>query len=87
MIKGVKQRLLMVTIVYWVLLSYMVAALVWWFIALQNQNSLMTSMRLADISKSDAKYTPIAVVFQKKNDRRTSPDYVGVCANLLICNR
>jgi uncharacterized membrane protein AbrB (regulator of aidB expression) len=36
-----KHRLAFITIVYWFLLIYIVAALVWWFIALQNQNTQM----------------------------------------------
>lgn len=83
MIKGVKQRLLMVTIVYWVLLSYMVAALVWWFIALQNQNSLMTSMRLADISKSDVQYTQRVAQINIERKRKVA-QYIGEGATFLV---
>ena len=52
----VKQRLILVTVVYWVLLVYMITALLWWFVALQNQNSLMTNMRLASLKKEDEKF-------------------------------
>jgi K+-sensing histidine kinase KdpD len=83
MIKGVKQRLLMVTIVYWVLLSYMVAALVWWFIALQNQNSLMSNMRLADISKSDAQYSQKIAQVNAERKRKVA-QYIGEGATFLV---
>src|SRR6187551_3813468 len=44
-----KHRLAFITIVYWFLLIYIVAALVWWFIALQNQNTQMFAYKLAQL--------------------------------------
>ena len=33
-----QQKIKRVTIIYWLLLFYIVAALAWWFISLENQN-------------------------------------------------
>ena len=51
-----KHKLTFVTISYWFLLSYIVAALLWWFIALNSQNTVMTSLSLSEINKDDVAY-------------------------------
>jgi two-component system, OmpR family, sensor histidine kinase CiaH len=48
-----KKRLAVATGVYWVLLLYIVAALVWWFIALQRQNHQMAQLKLEQLTASD----------------------------------
>jgi len=47
-----KKRLRLVTTIYWLLLIYVVAALVWWFISLEKQNGQMADFkkRQLDIS-------------------------------------
>ena len=57
-----KNKLALATIVYWVLLLYMIAALVWWFIALQNQNNLMANMRLVELKKDDPTYLQKVII-------------------------
>lgn len=44
------KKLKIITIIYWLLLIYIVAALVWWFISLENQNREMRDLRLKTIS-------------------------------------
>jgi len=51
-----RHKLTLVTISFWFLLTYIVAALLWWFIALNNQNNVMASMRLAEIKNDDVDY-------------------------------
>ncbi|HLF47388.1 MAG TPA: ATP-binding protein [Chitinophagaceae bacterium] len=43
-ISGKKLRL--ITFIYWLLLSYIVAALVWWFISLEIQNREMSTLKI-----------------------------------------
>lgn len=43
-------------VIYWVLLAYIIAALVWWFIALMQQNQIMVNIRKAELIKSDYNY-------------------------------
>jgi len=43
-----------ITIIYWLLLLYIVAALVWWFITLEKQNQRLTDLRITELhSKKD----------------------------------
>jgi two-component system, OmpR family, sensor histidine kinase CiaH len=51
-----KKRLAIATTVYWFMLVYIVSALVWWFIELENQNREMTAYRIAELNQSDASY-------------------------------
>lgn len=45
-----------ITIVFWLMLLYMVAALSWWYIELRNQNIEMHGYRLAQIDPSGVSY-------------------------------
>ena len=42
-------RLRIIFLVYWVLLAYIIAALVWWFIALNRQNVQMASFEISQL--------------------------------------
>lgn len=46
----------MVTIVYWFLLLYIIAALVWWFIALQRQIHQMAVYKIMELKADDPAY-------------------------------
>ena len=45
-----KKKLGLVTVVYWVLLFYIIAALVWWFVSLMKQNERMYELEKRDLS-------------------------------------
>jgi signal transduction histidine kinase len=51
------KKLRLIFIVYWVLLIYIIAALVWWFILLGQQNHQMAEISMAQISHSDPQYS------------------------------
>ena len=51
-----KSKLTIVTAVYWILLSYMVAALLWWFIALDKQNKMISNIMLSELKREDPNY-------------------------------
>lgn len=51
-----KHKLAVITAGYWVLLLYIVIALLWWFIALNNQNNILTELRMQDLKKDDPQY-------------------------------
>jgi K+-sensing histidine kinase KdpD len=59
-----KKRLVIASIVYWLLLAYIVIALVWWFIALEKQNHRMADYKFSELKLDDpsfqAKYQVIA---------------------------
>lgn len=61
---------------YWFLLAYIMAALVWWFISLEQQNNSITAVRLAEISANDPNYTKkVKAVLDIK--RRKHAQYIG----------
>ena len=53
---GNVQRLLLVKVIYWLFLSYMIAAFVWWYISLENQNRLIAETQLNQMQSSDVAY-------------------------------
>ena len=42
--------------IYWCLLAYIIAALVWWFIALSQQNNELNALRISELNPSDPQY-------------------------------
>ncbi len=78
-----KRKLATVTVVYWFLLSYMVAALLWWFIALEKQNQLITSIRLTELKKEDANYLA-KVAFIENASKRKTFQYIGEGSTFLV---
>ena len=76
MTSNIKKKLFIVTVVYWVLLTYMIAALVWWFVALQNQNALMAKMRLAELKLDDTHYIDKVSIIEDARNRKIA-QYIG----------
>ncbi len=67
-----KRRLTFITIIYWFLLLFIVAAWVWWFISLQNQNSLMLKYELEQLNKNDVAYFQKLNLIQEEQRRKTA---------------
>jgi len=54
-----KKRIRLATTIYWLLLFYIVAALVWWFISLEKQNRQMTEFKTSQLSAAiDSSHNP-----------------------------
>ena len=70
------KKLTVVTVVYWILLSYIVAALIWWFIALEKQNSNITNVRLLELVKDDPQYFEKVTQIETAKKRKTA-QYIG----------
>lgn len=70
------KKLRFVFIVYWFLLAYIVAALVWWFIALNNQNHQMALHDISQLKKDSAAYYEEVQTILSKEKRKTS-QYIG----------
>jgi K+-sensing histidine kinase KdpD len=70
------QKLAIVTLVYWFLLVYMVAALLWWFVALEQQNENITNIRLNELKRDDPSYFSKAVAITENKKRKTA-QYIG----------
>lgn len=71
-----KHKLALVTVTYWFLLAYIVAALLWWFIALNNQNKSMAAMRTAELNKDDIAYAEKLQQINSMQSRKTA-QYLG----------
>ena len=85
-----KKRLRRATILYWTLLIYIIAALVWWFISLENQNADMRDLRITELrSEIDSTLNP--AIFDdriraiRSEHKRESTKYIGEgCIFLLL---
>ncbi len=71
-----KSRLAVITFIYWVLLLYVIAALTFWFISLENLNDQMTDLRLNELRKDDVRYESQRTEILDQN-RRKSIQYIG----------
>ena len=69
-------KLAFVTFVYWFLLLYMIAALAWWFIALEKQNGILAEIRISEIYKDDPEYLNKLSKIEELRKRKTA-QYVG----------
>ena len=47
---GNKRRIRLATTIYWLLLFYIVAALIWWFISLEKQNRQMADLKIKQLT-------------------------------------
>jgi K+-sensing histidine kinase KdpD len=70
------KKLRSIFILFWILLAYILAALIWWFIALNRQNKLMTKYEMEQVQPTDknykAKYDEI-----KSLEKRKTAQYIG----------
>jgi two-component system, OmpR family, sensor histidine kinase CiaH len=62
--------------IYWFLLAYIVAALVWWFIALNQQNEQATIFKLQQLKTDRPQYTEQVYKIEQGEKRKTA-QYVG----------
>src|ERR1700712_2286087 len=70
------KRLRTIYILYWFLLAYIIAALVWWFIALKGQNQMMTDYKLSELNP--AKPDDQKEINKIKDERRRKTgQYIG----------
>ena len=77
-----KKKLTWATIVYWFLLAYIIAALVWWFISLEKQNREMADYKLEElrILQDSARYPNDynkAVIKIENDKERNSNKYIS----------
>src|SRR6185503_21149966 len=83
-----RKRFRLITIIYWLLLLYIVAALVWWFITLEKQNQRLTDLRYNELaSKKDSlELRQLGdQLFKIKNDsKRNTEKYIAEGITFLI---
>jgi two-component system sensor histidine kinase CiaH len=67
-----RRRLTFITITYWVLLLFIIAAWVWWFISLQNQNAQMLKYKTVQLNKDDVAYAQKLNSITTEHKRKTA---------------
>jgi two-component system, OmpR family, sensor histidine kinase CiaH len=71
-----RKKFFVITLVYWFLLLYIIAALVFWYLELEKQNRSMMNFRVAELSQSDPAYqNKFTDVLNEK--RRKSTQYIA----------
>lgn len=70
-------------IIYWVMLAYIVAALVWWYIALDNQIEDMTAFRISELDLNDPNYEKELSLIKDFRNRK-SAQYIGEGVTFLL---
>jgi len=82
------KRFRFITVVYWLLLLYIVAALVWWFMSLEKQNQNLTELRLSELNSQKATLDPKKFAeenFKIENDsKRNTEKYIAEGITFLI---
>jgi two-component system sensor histidine kinase CiaH len=71
-----RKKLAFVTVIYWFLLAYIMAALVWWFVSLEQQNKAMTDLRLSELNPSAANFEAKKAEVLEYQERKHA-QYVG----------
>jgi signal transduction histidine kinase len=70
------RKLKSIFIIYWILLAYIIAALIWWFIALNNQNKKMAEYKLQELFPTQTNYTLLKQDILAQQSRKTI-QYLG----------
>ncbi|MFZ1785016.1 MAG: ATP-binding protein [Ferruginibacter sp.] len=70
------KKLRSIYILYWFLLAYILAALIWWFIALNRQNQQMMQYDLEQLQQTDARYQSKFDQIKTLEKRKTA-QYLG----------
>jgi signal transduction histidine kinase len=70
------KKLRYIFIIYWILLAYILAALIWWFIALNRQNKLMTKYEMEQVQTTDKNYQSRVTEISSLEKRKTA-QYLG----------
>ncbi len=66
------RRLTFITLTYWFLLVFIIAAWVWWFISLQNQSDQMRVYKLMQVNKDDIAYDQKVNLIDDEHSRKTA---------------
>jgi K+-sensing histidine kinase KdpD len=71
-----QKKLRSIFILFWFLLAYILAALIWWFIALNRQNKLMTKYEMEQVQPTGKNYQA-AITEIKSLEKRKTAQYLG----------
>jgi two-component system, OmpR family, sensor histidine kinase CiaH len=77
------KRLQLIFILYWCMLLYIIAALVWWYIELSGQNDSMTVFKTNELNISDPYYEEKTARIESEKKRKFA-QYAGEGATFLL---
>jgi len=72
-----------VFIIYWILLIYIIAALIFWFLALSQQNHAMASLKETEL-KNSGRFNSASYNEIKDQERRKNAQYIGEGVTFLL---
>lgn len=81
--QGKPKKLNYIFIIYWIMLAYILAALIWWFIALNRQNSQMAQYELQQLTPAEKNYTEESEKILSLEKRKTA-QYIGEGATFFL---
>jgi two-component system, OmpR family, sensor histidine kinase CiaH len=75
-----RKQLRRATIVYWILLTYILAALIWWFVSLERQNREVTDLKYKNLSEhiglsAEEKFDALNKI--DSENKRNTAKYIG----------
>jgi len=82
-----KRKFQLITIVYWILLTYIIVALVWWFLTLYTQNETMFALRkqnLQSVANADSKNYHEELTKIEDQRTRNIAKYIGEGGTFLL---
>ena len=77
------KKLRTIYILYWFLLSYIIVALIFWFIELNRQNKIMTDYKLGELNTGQSNYEQQLHKINKQKQSKTA-QYIGEGATFFL---
>jgi len=82
--KGIKvNNLKLVSLIYWVFLTYMIAAFVWWYVSLEKQNNEIAAIKFQSIQINDPSLKAKTNAIQDFQLRKTK-QFIGEGLTILV---
>jgi signal transduction histidine kinase len=82
--KAIKfNKLKLVSLIYWVFLTYMIAAFIWWYVSLEKQNNEIAAIKFQSIQTSDPSLAAKTHAIQDFQLRKTK-QFIGEGVTFLL---
>jgi len=76
-------KLKLVSLIYWVFLTYMIAAFIWWYVSLEKQNNEIAAIKFQSIQLNDPSLVAKTQAIQNFQLRKTK-QFIGEGLTILI---
>ena len=76
-------KLKLVSLIYWVFLTYMIAAFIWWYVSLEKQNNEIAAIKFQSIQLSDPSLAAKTQAIQDFQLRKTK-QFIGEGVTILL---